>query len=148
MKTTIKKNSGYKLSNWSSYNQALVNRGSLTIWLGDDLSETWYYSDHQLPGGRVVYSDWAIESCLTLRALFGLGYRQTQGFIRSLFVMAHIELPVPCYSQLQRRSGCLEVNIKVRPNTKQRLDVVLDSTGLKVYGEGEWKRHKHGKDKN
>ena len=96
MKTTNKQKSVYKLSNWSSYNQALVNRGNLCFWLSDDLVSCWHHTGPQLPGGSVVYSDQAIETCLTLRALFGLGYRQTQGFISSLFVpvsYTHLTLP-------------------------------------------------------
>ena len=134
----------YKLSNWSDYNQSLVNRGNVTLWLSDDMADSWYYAGQRDPGGCIRYSDTAILFCLTMRCLYGLGYSQTQGFVLGLFELAQLALDVPDYSQLHRRSSVLEVDIRIKRNSKEHLDLVLDSTGLKVYGEGEWKVRKHG----
>ena len=134
----------YKLSNWSSYNQSLVNRGNVTLWLSDDIKDSWYYEGQRDPGGVVRYSDLAILFCLTMRSLYGLGYRQTAGFILGLFKLIETDLEVPDYSQIHRRSCDIAIYIRIKNKSKKRLDVVLDSTGLKVYGEGEWKVRKHG----
>lgn len=139
-----KPNEVYKLTNWSNYNASLKRRGSLMVWLSDDIEKWWYYQKDQKPGGEVVYSDKAIECCLTLKHLFNLGYRQTEGFIRSLFHLSGYYLKVPSYTQIQRRSKDLSVSIKVSQVTKGPIQLVIDSTGLKVYGEGEWKVRKHG----
>ncbi len=112
------------------------------------MKSQWYYKGKQSPGGEILYSDTAIELCLSLRAIYSLGYRQTQGFTESIFSLLSMDLPVPCYSQMQRRSKSIPISIKVRGSWKQHVDLVVDSTGLKVYGEGEWKVRKHGKDKN
>jgi hypothetical protein len=134
----------YKVNNWPEYNKSLKNRGSLSIWLSDDVKESWYYQGLQSPGGEKVYSDTCIEFCLTIKHLYKLGYRQTEGFIKSLFDLMEIQLEVPSYTQMQRRSKHLQVNIRVRKHVKGPIDLVIDSTGLKVYGEGEWKVRKHG----
>lgn len=142
--TQDKEKAVYKLRNWSDYNASLKNRGKLTIWLSDDVNASWLYDGIQKPGGEVIYSDVAIEFCLTIKHLYGLGYRQTEGFVEDIFSLLGIDLPVPSYSQLQRRSAAIEIDIRVRKNSKEAIDLVVDSTGLKVYGEGEWKVRKHG----
>lgn len=137
----------YKLENWSLYNQSLKNRGKITIWLSDDVQSGWYHTKPKLPGGEIQYSDSCIEFCLILRHLYHLPYRQTEGFVEDLLTLTKIELKVPSYSQIQRRSGTLNVDIRIRKKSKAPIDVVIDSTGLKVYGEGEWKVRKHGSSK-
>jgi hypothetical protein len=134
----------YRVSNWSAYNQSLKNRGSLTVWLSDDLEQWWYFDGTQKPGGEIVYSDRAIEFCLTIKHLLQLPYRQTEGFISSLLQLSGFKVEVPSYSQMNRRSKSLGVDMKVRKRKKESLQLVIDSTGLKVYGEGEWKVRKHG----
>ena len=134
----------YKLSNWPSYNKSLVNRGNVTIWISDQVINSWYYDGDRLPGGVLCYSDSTILFCLTIRGLYHLGYRQTQGFISGLLKLMELELEIPHYSQLHRRSRDLEVDIRISNRWKGRLDVVLDASGLKVYGEGEWKVRKYG----
>ena len=138
----------YKLTNWSDYNKGLKNRGKLTIWLSDEVKESWLYKAAQKPGGEVVYSDVAIEFCLTIKHLYNLGYRQTEGFVEDIFELCKIDLPVPSYTQIQRRSKTIKIDIRVRKGIKSPIDLVLDSTGLKVYGEGEWKVRKHGWNKH
>lgn len=147
MKSTTTK-CRYKVTNWKEYNQSLCKRGSITLWITDDIADTWYYQGKRAPGGELLYTDKAIELCLTLRAIYGLGYRQTEGYVKSLFSLAAIDLQAPSYSQMQRRSARITIGIKTKSDKKGAIDIVIDSTGLKVYGEGEWKVRKHGKDKN
>jgi len=82
----------YKLSNWPDYNQSLINRGNVTLWLSDDVKDSWYYDGQREPGGSIRYSDTAILFCLTMRSLYGLGYRQAQGFVLGLFELAGLDL--------------------------------------------------------
>ena len=104
----------YKIKNWSNYNKSLVNRGDISIWLSEDVKRGWYYKGLQSPGGELLYSDSCIEFCLTIKYLFKLGYRATEGFIRGLFKLSKVDLKVPSYSQIQRRSKGLEIKIQVR----------------------------------
>ena len=133
----------YRVKNWSSYNRALVARGSLTVWLDDSLWKRWYAQGPCQRGAQSVYSDRTIEWMLAMRALLRLPLRQTQGFIQSLLGLMRLALAVPDYSTLSRRQGQLAVVLpKKRPHEPMHL--VVDSTGLKVYGEGEWKARQHG----
>lgn len=134
----------YRLRNWSEYNAALVRRGSLTLWIEEDIAQWWLTTDKSgKPGASPTYSDKAVETCLSLRLLLKLALRQSEGLVRSLMQMAGLCLPVPDYSTLCRRQKHLPVTLSVRPGQEAR-HVVLDSTGLKVFGEGEWKVKKHG----
>ena len=137
-----------KIVNWSDYNKGLKQRGSLTIWLSDDVSEKWYSEPaaRRSRGASRTYSDFAIETMATLQSLLSLPGRQTEGFLHSLFSLLQIELSVPEHSTLSRRLQSLDVNLQVQPRS-QGCHIVIDSTGLKVFGEGEWKVKKHGKEK-
>jgi len=135
----------YQVTNWSEYNNALIHRGSITIWLEAGLKDSWFYAGDRKPGGKVEYSDMAIEFLMTIKQVYRLTYRSLQGFCHSIFQLSGMEqLKVPSYSQIQRRGKGLKVNIQVRKESKGSLHVVIDSTGLKVFGEGEWKVRKHG----
>lgn len=147
-KTRDKARENYKLRNWSEYNRSLKKRGKLAIWLSEDVKSSWVYTSVQKPGGEVIYSDTAIEFCLTIKHLYRLGYRQTEGFVEDIFELCGINLEVPSYSQIQRRSKTVDINIGVKKGVKSPIDLVIDSTGLKVYGEGEWKVRKHGWNKH
>ena len=134
----------YRLRNWREYNASLVNRGSLTLWIETDIATWWLKKDKSgKPGASDTYSDRAVETCLALRLLLRLPLRQSEGLVRSLVQMARLSLPVPDYSTLCRRQKHLPVTLPVRPGQKAR-HIVLDSTGLKVFGEGEWKVRQHG----
>lgn len=149
----------YRLSNWSHYNRALIQRGSLTIWFSEEAIDQWTYGGAPQQGAQYTYSDRAIETCLSLRLVFHLPLRQTQGFVGSLVDLMRLRLPVPDYSTLSRRHKGLSVNLFARKkkSEEQKSDekkaqeaprhIVIDSTGLKVYGEGEWKQRQHGKAK-
>ena len=102
----------YKTINWSEYNNALKSRGSLTIWLEEDLARSWYADRPEQKGGQFKYSDTCILILQQLKTVYQLGYRQLEGFTKSLFKLMQVELEVPCYSQVCRRSGrCVSMGI-------------------------------------
>lgn len=132
----------YRVKNWSEYDKALVQRGSITFWISDDFEKSWLYAGEKQRGSQYEYSDQGILVMLTVKEVFHLTNRGVEGFIRSLFQMLKIDLPVPDHSTLSKRSKALKVNLPKK--TSQTLNIVMDSTGLKVYGEGEWKVRMHG----
>lgn len=137
----------YRIRNWSEYDTALKQRGSLTFWIDEAVIAGWI--NEQKSGRRGAskhYSDGAIALMATVQSLFNLPGRQTEGFLESLFGLMGIDLPVPDHSTLSRRSGKVAVEMPVAPS-QGGIHVVVDSTGVKVYGEGEWKVRQHGVDK-
>jgi hypothetical protein len=136
----------YRVQNWSDYENALVQRGSITFWMSEEFAKIWLYTGKKQRGSQFEYSDKAIEIMLTLKEIFHLPNRSVEGFVRSLFQMMKIDLPVPDHTTLSKRSKRLKV--KLPKQSAGRLNVVMDSTGLKVYGEGEWKVRKHGYSKH
>lgn len=146
----------YRIDNWSDYNRALIQRGSLTVWVSEEAIDQWQYQGENQHGGQFTYSDMAIETCLKLRLIYKLPLRQTQGFVGSIFHLLDLRnVPVPHYSTLSRRHDGLSVALSAQKanaddETEQEPEarhIVIDSTGLKVYGEGEWKQRQHGKSK-
>lgn len=140
----------YKLTNWPEYNQALIQRGSLMLWINEQTITDWYHQGPNKPGGLYRYSTACIECALSLKAVLKLAFRQTQGLIQSIITMMKLDLVVPSYTQLCRRQAKLACPIKPLtnlPTSMEALHLVVDSTGLKVYGEGEWKVRKHGASK-
>ena len=131
----------YRTLNWSAYNAALRERGSLTVWF--DPSTPWHATPSGKRGGQPVYSDAAIQACLTIKVLFGLPLRQTIGFVASLLKLAELDWPVPDFSTLCRRQRTLAVQLPYR-NSNSPLHLLIVSTGIKVRGEGEWHARKHG----
>ena len=140
------KKNKYKITNWREYNRSLVKRGDITIWFDEALLGCWYYQGPNQKGAQYKYSGQCMRSLLQLKVVFGLKYRQLEGFASSLLGMMGIELSVPSYCQISRRAKQVEVKMDV-PKTKGPMFIVFDSTGLKVYGEGEWKVRKHGYNK-
>jgi hypothetical protein len=137
----------YKITNWSKYNESLVQRGSVTFWFNEDVVSQWHHVNAQPRRGHpFVFSDTAIECLLVLRELFQLPYRQTEGLGRSLAQLMEVDIEIPDYTSLAKRAASLGISLDVRRHTGP-IDVVVDSTGLKVFGEGEWKMRKHGKSK-
>lgn len=135
----------YRVRNWKEYNQALVKRGSLTLWFDQDSIAAWYApKDPDKLGHPIVYSDAAILCVLTLKAVFHLRLRQAEGFVGSLLELLKLDLSVPDYSTLSRRAKTLDVPLGNRVREDEPLHLVVDSTGLKVFGEGEWKVRQHG----
>ena len=135
----------HEIRNWSQYNKSLVHRGDITFWFNEDISDNWCSADESRGRGRPQeYSDTAIECFLTLRSLFQLPLRATQGFLQSLIEMAGIGIKSPDYSLVSKRASSLSLELK-KFSTKEPIHVVVDSTGLKIFGEGEWKMRCHGK---
>ena len=131
----------YRTTNWAEYNAALRQRGSLSIWF--DPTTTWHAGKSGKRGRPETFSDAAIQTCLTLKVLFGLPLRQTVGLVESLIRMAGLDWPVPDYSTLCRRQARIGVQIPYRRSGKP-LNLLIDSTGIKFCGDGEWLVRKHG----
>lgn len=134
----------YRIRNWQHYNKALTERGSLTLWLDERSIETWLNTDCPARRGRRrTYTDVAIRCALMLREVYHLPLRATEGLICSVMRLFKINLPVPDYSTLSRRARHLPVQLSAQAQ-HEPLHLIVDSTGLKLYGEGEWKVRLHG----
>lgn len=131
----------YRTTNWSDYNAALRKRGSLSVWF--DPETVWHADKTGKRGRPETFSDAAIQTCLTLKVLFGLPLRQTVGLVESLIQMAGLDWPVPDYSTLCRRQARIAVQVPYRASG-QPLNLLIDSTGIKFRGDGEWQARKHG----
>ena len=140
----MKKKTAYRTRNWSEYNRALKQRGSLTVWISKGALATWTTSELTgEPGASPTYTDLAIETLATVQAIYHQPGRQTQGLLQSIFELMNIDLPVPDHSTLSRRRKSLNVTLPLQDWSKPR-HLVVDSTSVKVYGEGEWKVRQHG----
>ena len=133
----------YRVNNWALYDRALVRRGDLTVWLSPEAIATWKPVNVGKRGGQLRYSDLAIETALTLRVLFNLPLRQTEGFLSSLFGIMGLDLSAPDHTTLSRRGQHLDLRLR-RVSTGESTHLVVDSTGLSIVGEGEWAAAKHG----
>lgn len=134
----------YRIRNWREYNAALVQRGSLTLWVDEAAIAAWH--NHQRsgqPGKPRTYSDLAITCMATLQVVYHLPLRATAGLLSSVLQLLGVTLGVPDYTTLCRRRQTLEVSLPIRAK-QEPLHLVVDSTGLKVFGEGEWKVRQHG----
>jgi len=141
---TAKRKHEYRLRNWREYNTALVRRGSLTLWFDEEAIAAWQSQERTgQRGAPETYSDTAIICGLTLAALYHLPLRAAQGMLLSLVQMLRLSLPVPDYSTLCRRRQSLSV-VLPRAKKEEPIHVVIDATGLKIFGEGEWKVRQHG----
>ena len=157
MKTKINKNvkknnkrltnkKKYKIRNWREYNDALVRRGMLDVYLAESAINNWYAEPVNRPGAKTIYADSTIKLVLQFGAVFGQKLRQTEGLVKSIFRLINIDLLIPDFTTLSRRAG--RIDIKLPKSRKEKLVLVADSTGLKVYGEGEWKVRMHGYSKH
>ena len=131
----------YRTTNWKSYNEALKRRGSLLIWLDKDM--VWLAPKAGRMGRPPVFSDAAIQFCLMVKVLFGLPLRQTTGMVSSILQMAGLDWPVPDFSTLSRRQKTITVEVSSR-RAAGPLNLLVDSTGIKFLGDGEWLARKHG----
>ncbi|ELJ8613174.1 IS5 family transposase [Vibrio cholerae] len=135
----------YKTTNWKQYNKALINRGSLTFWIDEEAIRQWKQSKQNKRGRPRQFSDLAITTALMVKRVFSMPLRALQGFIDSVFSLANVPIVCPHYSCISRRAKQVEVSFK--PKTRGAIQhLAIDATGLKVYGEGEWKVKKHGTD--
>ena len=134
----------YRIRNWSQYNKSLVERGSINIWFSEEAINKWRAEKPEnLKGRPPIYSDDAILTALIIKSVYRLPLRSLEGFLNSVVLLMGIFLPIPCYSQVSRRAKTLGKELEIY-GSKKVTDLVFDSTGLKVYGEGEWKVRQHG----
>ncbi len=133
----------YRVGNWPDYDRALVQRGDVTLWLAPNAIAGWEAAGVGKRGGQLQYSDVAIETALTLRLLFHLPLRQTEGFLRSIFGMLCLDLSAPDHTTLSRRAQGLNLTLRRIP-TGIGIHLIVNSTGLSIVGEGEWATVKHG----
>ncbi|OED43182.1 hypothetical protein ACH42_10865 [Endozoicomonas sp. (ex Bugula neritina AB1)] len=133
------KKATYKVTNWSDYNKALRKRGDITVWFTDEAIAAWTPEAIKRRGAPMKYSDLAIETCLMLRQVFSLPLRQTEGFTNSLVKLMGLELQVPDYTTISKRSISLSLQ-RLIDSCEPGTHFLIDSTGLKVYGKDEWVR--------
>ena len=143
-KTRRVKKQKYRIRNWKEYNAALVKRGSLTLWFDEEAIAEWSKVEPSDKRGRPLkYSEIAIECMATLKEVYHLPLRATEGLMVSIIELLAINISAPDYSTLSRRKKGLEIVLPSQAKDKA-IHLVVDSTGLKVYGEGEWKVRQHG----
>jgi hypothetical protein len=133
----------YRVRNWAEYDRGLVQRGDIRVWLSEDAIAGWRAACRTTPGGQRRFSNLAIEATLMIGAVMRLPLRQTEGFVRSLMAIMTLDLAVPDHTTLARRRRTVDVR-ETRWKRKGPIDIVIDSTGLKFFGAGEWARAKHG----
>ncbi len=134
----------YRVRNWREYEDGLRARGDVTVWFSEDAVVNWISRSTGAPGGPRLYSDLAIETSLTLKTVFGLPLRQTEGFVGSLLRILGLDhLPIPDHSTLSRRAQSLDVLPRENPSNGP-IHLIVDSSGLQIVGEGPWAAAKHG----
>ena len=134
-----------KIVNWPEYTRSLKQRGSLEIWIDEKVKDKWKAKATGKRGGQIEYSEFAIQTTLMIGKVFNQRLRQTEGLVESIIKIMGLDLQVPDYTTLSKRGRKLEVDLQ--KEEKGIVRILLDSTGLKVYGEGEWKVRKHGASK-
>ena len=131
----------YKVMNWRDYEAGLRKRGSLTIWFTEEAIAAWRAAPRTTPGGQARYSDLAVETSLILRTVFHQPLRQTEGLVGSLLGLMGLDLPIPDHTTLSRRARTLAVAPQA---VSGPVHLLVDSTGVKLSGPGEWLVEKHG----
>ncbi len=134
----------HRATNSAAYDAALRQRGSLTVWFTEEAIAAWKAEPRTTRGGQPRYSDLAIATALTLRAVFRLALRQTEGLIGSIIALLGLDLAVPDHTTLSRRAETLEVPRSRPRRSAEPMHLLVDSTGLKLCGAGEWLLEKHG----
>ena len=136
-----------QITNWAEYNKELCKRGSVTFWIDDSAIDAWKCKPHHGKRRRdFQYSDTAIETALMIKGTFSLPLRALQGFIDSIFELLDVPLTSPDCTCISKRSKTVQVKYRNKSRGAIR-HIAIDSTGLKVFGEGEWKVKKHGVEK-
>ena len=135
----------YRVSNWPEYEKSLRDRGDITIWFSQEAIDTWTPEKTGKRGGQLLYSDLAIETALTLKMLYHQRLRQTEGFLGSLLKLMGLDLPCPDHTTLSRRNQTVELRRQLDNLPAGPIRFIVDSTGLKICGQGEWHAKKHGK---
>ena len=133
----------YRVRNWRNDNQALIARGGMTFWIDESALAAWKHPHtNRTPGAPRIYADTAMQCALVVKSVDGLSLRATQGFVSSVMSLMRLDLPVPNYSTICRRQGALRVSVSAAWHNNPR-PIVIDATGLRVYGAGEWPVQKH-----
>lgn len=135
-----------KVTNWAAYVASLRQRGSLTVWFTEEAIGAWRAAPRTTRGGQSWYSALAILTALTLKAVFRLALRQTQGLIGSIINLLGLTLAIPDHSTVSRRAGTLDVPQRRHGGgaDSEPMHLLVDSMGLKLCGAGEWLVEKHG----
>ena len=133
----------YRVTNWPTYDRGLVGRGSLTVWFSPDAIDAWAPEKNGRRGGQRRYSDVAVQTALHLRLLLGLPWRQTEGLLQSLIELVGLDLEAPDHTTLSRRSRDLATDLRGAPSSGS-IHLIVDASGLKVFGQGEWAASKYG----
>jgi hypothetical protein len=134
----------YHVKNWRAYDQALRDRGDITLWISQDAIDAWTPPQTGKRGAQPVYADVAIETALTLRLLFRLPLRQTEGFLHSILTLMDLTLPCPDHTTLSRRHATVAIQRQIDQAPEETIALIVDSSGVKVCGQGEWHSQKHG----
>ncbi len=138
------KKAKYRVRNWREYNASLVKRGSLTVWVEEGIATQWENKEKSgKRGASNTYSDLAIETMAQIGEVYHLPLRATEGLMISIISLMKLTIAVPDYSTLCRRRKSLEIKLRAKAKATAR-HIVVDSTGVKIYGEGEWKVRQHG----
>ena len=133
----------FRVKNWAAYDAGLRRRGSLTLWVTPEVLDGWQAARRTTPGGQSSYSGLAIETGMMLRLAFHLALLQTEGLMASIFVLLNVPLSTPNHSTLRRRARTMSISGRyILPDGP--IHLLIDSTGLKVFGAGEWLQEKHG----
>jgi hypothetical protein len=135
----------YRIKNWPEYEKSLRNRGDINIWLSQDAIDAWTPPKNGKRGGQHIYSDIAIETSLTLRLVFHLPLRQAEGFLNSILELMDLYLPCPDHTTVSRRNRTANIRRHTGSLPDGPVHFIVDSTGLKICGQGEWHSKKHGK---
>jgi hypothetical protein len=133
-----------RVNNWREYESSLRARGDITLWISQDAIDAWRAPRTGKRGVQPVYADIAIETALALRLLFHLPLRQTEGFLGSVLRLMGLPLPCPDHTTLSRRNATVTIRRQVDDALQGPTSVIVDSTGLKICGQGDWQAHKHG----
>jgi hypothetical protein len=131
----------YRVTYWAEYDTSLRQRGSLTVWFSEEAITAWRAEPRRTRGGQPHYLALVIRTALTLRAVFRLALRQTEGLIGSILRLLGLDLAVPDHSTLSRRAETLEV-LRSSPSSRGPVHLLVDSTGLRLCGPGEWLEHR------
>ena len=137
----------YRVRNWCEYEQSLRDRSDITLWISPEAIVAWRAPMTGKRGAQPVYADIAIETALALRLLFRLPLRQTEGFLQSILTLMGLVLPCPDHTTLSRRNATVTIRQQVDRASEGPIALIIDSSGLKVCGQGEWHRQKHGEKK-
>jgi hypothetical protein len=134
----------YRIKNWPEYEKSLRNRSDITVWLSRDAIDVWTLPKNGKRGGQLLYSDIAIETSILLRLVFHLPLRQAEGFLKSILKLMDLYIPCPDHTTVSRRNRTANIRRLARGLSDDPLNFIVDSTGLKICGQGEWHAKKHG----